>query len=197
MKKCKPWAVAAVYLMQTVEDGEHYTKIVDYIFETGLTELIEKSAKVSHLVTEMLNQKVIDGRAIFNNNGNGYYALNDEAAARREEDVLDVIECLQEKNIEVNLRPRKSKEKKVTKEEHPVDNEDEKLSHKARKLSEESRRLSDEARKLSDETVRLSDETLRLTDENKKLREEAQRLQEEKQQLNEKLQSIRQLCEQA
>ena len=197
MKICKPWAVAAVYLMQSVNDREHYTKIVDYIFATELTELIEKGARTSHFVTEMLNQKMVNGRAIFSNNGNGYYALNDRDAVLREEDVLDVIECLKEKNVEVNMPTHEVKEENVTQDDPAADNNDEKLSDEARKLSEETRRLSDEARKLSDETMRLSDETLRLSHENKKLREEAKRLEEEKQQLNEKLQSIRQLCGQA
>jgi uncharacterized phage infection (PIP) family protein YhgE len=194
MKKCQPWAVAAVYLMQSVSGKEHYTKIVDYIFETDLTELAEKGVKTSHTITERLNQKVIDGRAVFDNNGNGYYSLNDEDTARNYEEIQGVVQCLKDNNQEVKLRTHKSKEKKATEEEPVVVEENDTLTTEARKLSEESRRLSDEARKLSDETLRLSDETIRLTDENKELRVVNQQLREENQQLIEKLESIKQLC---
>lgn len=189
MKKCEPWAVAAVYLMQSASGKEHYTKIVNYILETELTELIEQDVATSHTVTQMLNQKVVNGRAVFNNDGNGYYSLNNEGVMRKNEDIQGVIQSLKSNNQEVNLITHEAKQSKPVKEDQKPESDDD-------RLSDEARRLSDEARKLSDETRKLSDETIKLSDENKKLREETKGLCEENQQLKDKLQSIRQLCEQ-
>jgi hypothetical protein len=222
MKKCEPWAVAAVYLMQSPSGKEHYTDIINYIVNTGLTEVTEKGPAIARNVTDRMSQKVIDGCAVFKPDGNGYYSLGDEGTLRKIEDIQGVIQCLKDKNIEVNLVTHKGKETKPVKDDVILDDEipdeeDDKLTDGARKLSEETRRLSEEARKLSDETMRLSDETVKLTEENKKLREENRRLEQENQQLDDenkklhgktkklreenqqiedKLQSIKQLCEQ-
>lgn len=194
--------VAAVYLMQSPSGREHYTDIVNYILETGLTEFTEKGVATARTVTDRISQKVIDGRAVFKSDGNGYYLLDDEGTLRRTEDIRGVIQCLKDNNIEVNLytHTHKAKEAKPVKDvEIPDDEisvyEDDKLTDGARKLSEESRRLSEEARKLSDETLRLSDETVKLTEENKKLREKNRKLHQENQQLKENLLSIKCLCE--
>lgn len=189
MKKCQPWAVAATYLMQSINGKEHYTDIVNYILKTQLTELTEKGVATSHTVTEMLNQKVINNRAVFDTDGNGYYSLNDEDAARNNEDIQGVIQTLEDNNVKVSLRPHQTKEKMLVKKHEEPDDVDE-------TLSDEARKLSDEARKLSDDTRRLSDQTIKLTDENRKLREESRGLRDENQQLKEKLQSIKQFCEQ-
>lgn len=202
MKKCEPWTVAAVYLIQSGNEKKHYTNIVNYIFETEATELIEKGVATSQAVNEILKHKVVDGRAIFKSEGNGYYSLNDEDAIRKNEDIQSVIQYLKDKKQEVNLPTHEDKEKKPVKEDKIRGSDNEKLSDEARKLSEETRKLSDETRKLSDETMKMSDEVIKLSDENKKLREENQqlceeteRLREENQQSKEKLQSIKQLCE--
>lgn len=194
MKKCEPWTVAAVYLMQSASGIENYTNIVSYIIETELTPLVEKNVRTSHIVNEILNQKVVNGRAVFNANGNGYYSLNDEEAILNNEDVQDAIRCLKEKNLRVNLNTHKDTEKKRINRDDILNSDDERLSDEARKLSEETLKLSDEARKLSDETLKLSKETIRLSNENKNLRETNSGLREENQQLKEKLQSIMQLC---
>lgn len=178
MEKCKPWAVAAIYLMQSDKGREHYTDIVNYIHETELTEFVEKGVATSRNITEMLNQKVINNRAVFDTDGNGYYSLDNAVATLKEIDVQDVIKSLKDKGLEVNLLLHKDQE---------PDSEDENLGDNAMKLSEVTKKLSDEARRLSDETQKLSDETLKLTDENKKLRQETK-------QLKEKLQSIKELC---
>lgn len=189
MDKCEPWTVAAIYLMQSANGKEHYTDIVNYILKTELTELTEKGVGTSRTVTEMLNQKVINGRAIFNTDGNGYYSLNDENEALNNEDIQGAIQSLKEKNVEVSLHTHEGKEKMSVKKDEMLDGDDEKLSDEAMKLSDEARKLSDEARKLSDQTIKLSDE-------NKKLREETRGLRKENQQLKEKIQAIKQLCEQ-
>ena len=216
MSTCEPWAVAAVYLMQSASGKEHYTDIVSYILKTELTKLNEKSVATSRTLTQMLNQKVINNRAVFINDGNGYYSLDDEDTLRKSLDIQDVIKSLNDNNQNVRLLTRESKDKQPVKEEEILYPEDDKLIDEARKLSVETLKLSDEARKLSDETRRLSDETLKLSDENKKLREEtrvlrekyqqlsddheelnkeARKLQETNQQLKEKVRSIKQLCE--
>ena len=83
MKKCEPWAVAAVYLMQSGNEKKHYTNIVNYILKTEATELIEKGMVTSQTVNEILKTKVVEGRAIFKSEGNGYYSLEDEGAIRK------------------------------------------------------------------------------------------------------------------
>lgn len=218
MEKCKPWAVAAVYLMQSAGGREHYTDIVNYLLDTELTELTEKGVATSRTITQKLNQTVINGRAIFNTDGNGYYSLSNPAAIRNNEEIQGVVQSLNNKNLKVNLLTLESKEeeKMPMRENDILDCEDDKLNEDARKLSDETLRLSDVARKLSDETRRLSDEAIKLTDENKKLRDEnrtlrekihlladeteelnkeVKRLMEGNQQLKEKLRSIKQLCE--
>lgn len=215
MKKCEPWAVAAVYLMQSASGREHYTDIVNYIVVTGLTEVAEKSAAIARNVTDRISQKVIDERAVFKSDGNGYYSLDDEGTLRKNEDIQGVIQCLNDKNLKVNLVAREDKETKPVKEDEILDDEGDKLTDGVRKLSEEGKRLSEEARKLSDETMKLSEETVKLTEENKELRkrnrrleqenqhlgdenekihEIAKKLRRENQQIEEKLQSIKQLC---
>ena len=195
MKKYEPWAIAAIYLMQSVNGKEHYTNIVNYILETELTDLTEKSAANSRAVNEILNQKVVDGHAIFQSDGNGYYSLTDKDVTRKIKEIQDVIQYLKGKKLEINLLTHEDEEKDLIEEDEMLGGVDEKLRYEARKFSEESRKLSDEARKISDEVGKLSDENKKLREENKKLREENKKLREEKQQLNEKLQSIKQLCE--
>ena len=167
--------------------SQHYTNIVNYILETELTDLTEKSAANSRAVNEILNQKVVDGHAIFQSDGNGYYSLTDRDVTRKIKEIQDVIQYLKGKKLEINLLTHEDEEKDLIEEDEMLGGVDEKLRYEARKFSEESRKLSDEARKISDEVGKLSDE-------NKKLREENKKLREEKQQLNEKLQSIKQLC---
>ena len=184
MKKCEPWAIAAVYLMESSNEKEHYTKIVNYIFETQLTDLVEKSVAASHTINKILDEKVIDGRAVFQSYGNGYFSLVDKDAMRSSKAVQDVIQCLTGQNPPASVpKPVEKKIDLMNADEIP-DEENEKLSDEARKFYEDSRRLSDEARKLSDETQKLSDETRKLRSENKNLREETKRLQQEKRQLN-------------
>lgn len=195
MEKCKPWAVAAIYLMQSDKGREHYTDIVRYILETGLTELTEKGVATSHTITEMLNQKVINNRAVFDTDGNGYYSLDNAVATLKEIDVQDAIDALKDKGLEVNLRLRKDKENKPAEKDQQPDAEDESVNDDAMKLSEVTKKLSDEARRLSEETQKLSDETVKLTDENKKLHQETKGLRQENEQLKEKLESIKELCQ--
>jgi superfamily II DNA helicase RecQ len=202
MKKSEPWIVAAAFLMQSVKGKEHYTNITNYILATELTDLAEKGVGTSQKVNEILRTKVVDGRAIFESEGNGYYSLNDGDAIQKNEDIQGVVEYLKGKEVKVDLSANEDKETKQGKEGEIQDGESEKLIDEARKLSEETRKLSDETRKLSDETMKLSDGFMKLSDENKKLREENQRLceeaegvREENRQLNEKLQSVKQLCD--
>ena len=215
MKKCEPWAVAAVYLMQSGNEKKHYTNIVNYILETEATKLIEKSTATSQAVNEILKTKVVNGRAIFKSEGDGYYSLEDEGAVRKNEDVQNAIQCLKDKEQEANSPTHEDKENKPAREDQMRGSDNDKLSDEARRLSDETRKLCDETKRLSDETIKLSEETRRLSDEiiklgdeNKNLREEstrlreenqqlceeAEKLREEKQQLNEKLDSIKQLC---
>ena len=195
MNKCEPWAVAAVYLLQSTNGRSHYTDIVNYILETELTELAEKGAETSRTVNELLSQKVINNRAIFDTDGNGYYSLNDAVTTLKDDDIQGVIKSLKDNNLEVNLFTHEDKEKKPVKEDEMPDGGDDSLSNDAIKLSKITRKLSDDAKRLSDETIRLSDETIKLSDENKKLRQEIRGVQEENEQLKEKLQSVKQLCE--
>jgi hypothetical protein len=192
MEKCKAWAVAAIYLMQSAKGREHYTDIVNYILETELTEFMEKGVATSRTVTEKLNQKVINNRAVFDTDGNGYYSLDNAVATLKEIDVQDVIESLKDKGLEVNLRLHKEEEKNLSEADQTRD--DDGSSSDAIKLSEVTKKLSDEARKLSDETQKLSDETVKLSDENTKLRQETKGLRQENDELKEKLESIKQLC---
>ena len=207
MKKCEPWAVAAVYLMQSGNEKKHYTNIVNYILKTEATELIEKGIVTSQTVNEILKTKVVEGRAIFKSEGNGYYSLEDEGAIRKNESIQSAIQYLKDNEQEANLPTHEDKEKKPVKEDETWGGDNEKLSDEARKLGEETSRLCDETKRLSDETMKLSDEVrklsdevIKLSDENKNLREEnhqlceeAERMREEKQQLKEKLESIKQL----
>ncbi|MEN8128454.1 MAG: hypothetical protein ABFR90_11735 [Planctomycetota bacterium] len=195
MNKCEPWAIAAVYLMQSASGREHYTDIVNYILETELTELTEKGVATSRTVNELLSQKVINNRAIFDTDGNGNYSLNDAVATLKDDDVQGVIKSLKDNNLEVNLFTHEDKENKPVKEDEMPDGGDDSLSDDAAELSKVTKKLSDDARRLSDETIKLSDETIRLSDENKELRQEIRGLREENEQLKEKLQSINQLCE--
>lgn len=209
MKKYEPWAVAAVYLMQSASGKEHYTDIVNYILNTELTELTEKGVATSRTVTQKLNQTVINGRAIFNTDGNGYYLLNGKGVIRENEDIQGVIQSLNDKGMKVNLPARKVKEEEPAKQDEILDSQDDRLSDEARRLSEEARKLSDQTRRLSDETVKLSDEnkklreevkilrekTRLLSNENEELNNEAGKLRESNQQFKEKLRSIRQLCD--
>jgi flagellar biosynthesis GTPase FlhF len=213
MKKCEPWAVAAVYLMQSASGKEHYTDIVNYIVITGLTEVAEKGAATARNVTDRISQKVVDGRAVFKSDGNGYYSLGDEGSLLKNEDIQGVIQCLNEKNLKINLVNHEDKETKFLKDneilkDEMLDDEDDKLTDGVRKLSEEGKRLSEEARKLSDETAKLTEENKKLRVKNRRLEQENQhlaaenenlhemgkKLRQEKQQIEEKLQSIKQLC---
>ena len=195
MKKCKPWAVAAVYLMQDAKGREHYTDIVKYILETELTEFTEKGVATSHAITEMLNQEVIDNRAVFDTDGNGYYSLNNADATLNNEDVQGVIKSLKGKGLEVNLFIHKDEEKKPAEEDQVPDGDDESLNNDIIRLSTASRKLGNDAKRLSEETIKLGDEVIKLSDENKILHQEIRDLREENEQLNEKLESVKQLCE--
>lgn len=195
MKTCEPWAVAAVCLMQSVNGREHYTDIVNYILETELTELTEKGVVTTRTATNILNQKVINNRAIFDTDGNGYYSLNDADATLKEKDVQDVIESLQAKNLEVNLCIHKDEKNKPVQEDEVPDDDIDRLSDDMMKLRKLSEKLSGDAKRLGDETIKLSDEVIELTDEKKMLHQEIRRLQAENEELNEKLQSVKQLCE--
>jgi uncharacterized phage infection (PIP) family protein YhgE len=193
MNNYEPWMVAAVYLMQSVKGRAHYTNIVNYIVETELTELIEKSAAVSQTVNITLKQKVIDGRAVFKSEGNGYYSLDDEDAMRKNAGIRDIIRCLKDKDQAVVLRSLENNQQFKPDDSSADDSRT--LSNDARKLSEQTRKLSDETKRLSDETMKLSNEVISLSDENKNLLEETAGLRRENQQLKEKLQSISQLCD--
>lgn len=195
MKKYEPWIVAAAYLMQKANGRAHYTSIVDYILDTELTELTERNVATSQIVNDTLKQKVINGRAVFQSQGNGYYSLDNKDALVKNEEIQGVVQSLKDKGMNVNLHTHEDEEKKPIIDDQIPGDDNETLSNEARKLSEETRKLSDETRKLSDETMKLSEEVRKLSNENKNLRKETGSLRQENQQLKEKLQSIKQFCE--
>ena len=95
MKKIDSWAVAAAILLRS-EYNMHYVKLAEAAVETGLTTLAEKGENPAQTLGSILRTKKMNGRAVFEAQGDGWYGLSDGEFVRSLSEVQEATRRLQE-----------------------------------------------------------------------------------------------------